>query len=171
MVNLQVKELLRQLRSATLDVANVAPLEQLSSSEFIADLRNHYPIVFQERVAGKKHEVGMARSLKFEVAFRKLPDSLFQQVSLLPVLKQCLFVSSYEGSISEITIANGIRVRPMEGAPGQILMKLGRGYKLDRTPDGWELKPLRSRPVALAETLLSTRGWRFEALLPFGTPR
>ena len=70
-------------------------------------------------------------------------------------------------SISEITMTASIRVRPEEGASRELILKMGRGYKLDRTPDGWVLKPLQRRAVTLAEDFLSKRGWKFEALLPF----
>ena len=97
MITSQIKDLLRQLRSGKLAVVDAAPLEQLSAKELISDLGSLYPIVFQERHVGTKHEVGMARSLRFEFAVRKVSDSLFPHVSLLPVLARCLFVSSYEG--------------------------------------------------------------------------
>jgi hypothetical protein len=167
MPSIQPKDLLHQLRSGTWDVANASSLEQIPWDEFIADLRGRYPIVFQERVVGTKHEIGMARTLQFELAVRKLPDSRFMIPCLLPVLRPCLFVSAYQGSLGEITFAKSLRVRPGEGAPGDVTLKMGRGYKLDRTPDGWVLKALEARAVTLTEVFLLKRGWRFDALLPF----
>jgi hypothetical protein len=170
MLAFQIKDLLHLLRSGKLDVASVAPLEQLVASGLIADLRSLYPVMFQERVIGRKHEVGMARSLQFEFAIRKQPDSHFPQVLLLPVLRKCLFVSSYDDAISEVTTTASILVGQKIGATKEVVLKMERGYKLDRTPDGWALKPLRKRAVTLSETFLIQRGWRFESLVPFRTP-
>jgi hypothetical protein len=146
---------------------NLTPLEQLSARRLISDLREFYPVMFQERRVGRKHEVGMARSIRFELAVRKLPDSLFYHVFLFPFLARCMFVSSYEDSISEITVAANIRVKPKEGASREVILKMGHGYKLDRTPDGWVTKPLPGRAATFTEDLLSKRGWKFEVLVPF----
>ena len=105
--------------------------------------------------------------LRFEFAVRKVSDSLFPQVFLLPALARCLFVSSYGDSISEITMTTSIPVRRKEGTSRELILKMGRGDKLDRVPDGWVLKPLHRRAVTLAEDFLSKRGWKVEALLPF----
>jgi hypothetical protein len=163
---LQTRDLLQQLRSGQWDPANATLLEPLSASEFTTDLRSLYPVMFQERSVGRKHEIGLARSLRFEFAVRKHPGSLFTPPCLLPVLWRCLFVSSYEESISEITITSTVRVSPASGTR-DVILKMGRGYKLDRTPDGWALKPLERRAVTLSEAFLAKRGWKFEALLPF----
>src|SRR5262245_30036482 len=137
MITLKIKDLLRQLRSGTLDVASAsAQLEPLSASELSSDLRSYYPILFQERSIGRKQEFGMARALRFELAVRKLPDSLFPHVSLNPILWRCLFISSYEDSISELTTIASIRVWPPEGASRELVLKMGSGQKLDRAPDG-----------------------------------
>jgi hypothetical protein len=170
MLTIQIKDLLHQLRLGKLNVASATLLEPYSASGLILDLGGRYPILFQERRFGKKHEVGMARSLRFEFAVRKSGESLFPQVSLLPILWRCLFVSSYEDSISELTMATGIRVWPHAEASKDLVLKMGRGYKLDRTPDGWVLKPIKRREVTLSESFLLGRGWKIDALLPF-SPR
>jgi hypothetical protein len=171
MINAQVKDIFHDLRFGRFDVANASLLERLSASELISDLRKTYPVAFQERTVGRKHEVGIARRLRFEFAVSRLPDSSFPRVFLLPVLWKCLFVSCYDDSISEITIAAGIRLRPEEpGASREVVLTTGRGFKLDRTPDGWDIKPLQRRAVTLSESVLLTRGWKFEVLLPFCSP-
>jgi hypothetical protein len=125
-----------------------------------------YPILFQERRIGRKHEVGRARSSKLELAVRKLPDTLFPSVHPLMVLSKCLFVNSYDDSISGITVTSSIRVWPKGGSAKDAILKLGSGFKLDRAPDGWTIKPLKGRPVTLSEDFLRERGWKFEALRP-----
>lgn len=168
MMTIQVKDLLRKLRSGTLDVGAATLLEQLTASGLISDLRGSYPVIFQQRDVGKKHEVGMAHSLRFKLAVRKLDDSLFRQVFLFPVLCKCLFVSAYEDAISEITVAASIHIEPKgEGSTKALILKTRQGHKLDKSSDGWVLKPLQRRAVTLDETLLSKRGWKFEALIPF----
>ena len=163
----QTKDLLHQLRSGTWDVANASQLEQTPWNEFVAELRALYPVMFQERLVDTKREIGLARSLQFQLAVRRLPDSLFTLPCLLPVLRRCLFANSYEETLSEITISTGIRVRPAGGSSRNVILKMGRGHKLDRTPDGWVLKPLEMRSVTLTEAFLSKRGWRFDTLRPF----
>lgn len=166
MIAAETKELLRRLRSGKMDVADTGALEKLSANYFIEDIKNFYNILFQERQVGNKQEVGLARSLKVEFSVRGLPNSLFAPVSPHPVLSKCLFVSSYEDSISEITVAASIHVLPRGGEAKEVILKLGRGHKLDRTPDGWMIKPLERRSVTLSESFLSKRGWKFDALLP-----
>jgi hypothetical protein len=166
MLATQTKELLQQIRSGTFDVANATTLEQLSSRQFLSDLRNLYPVLFQERRVGRKQEIGLARSLKFELSGRELSDSLFRPVILVRVLRKCLLVSTYDDSIGEITMAASIRVRPGGGASRGVILKMGRGYKLDRTPDGWVLTPLQRRSVSLTEEFLAKRGWNFAASSP-----
>jgi hypothetical protein len=46
---------------------------------------------------------------------------------------------------------------------------MGRGYKLDRTPDEWVVRPLKRQRVALSEEFLRKRGWKFQAMFPFWT--
>jgi len=111
----------------------------------------------------------MARSLRFEFAVRKLPDSRLPRVYLLPILWRCLFVSSYEDSISEITKVSSIRVATRGGASGDVILKMGRSHKLDRTPDGWVLKSLKRREATLTESFLANRGWKFDAIVPFSS--
>jgi hypothetical protein len=169
MLTNETKDLLRQLRSGNLDVADATRLEQLSASGLISDLRNHYPVMFQERHTGRKQEAGMARSLRFEFAVRKLPGSRFPQVYLIPIFRRCLLVSSYEDSISEITMVASIRATTQGGVSGDVILKMGRGHKLDRTPDGWVLKSLKRREATLTESFLANRGWKFDAMVPFSS--
>jgi hypothetical protein len=159
-------ELLRQLRSGNLDISSLSGLERLSARDFVSDLSALYPLMIQERHIGTRYEVGLARSRKIELAVHRNPNTLFASVSLDPVLSKCLFVSSYDDSISEITIAASLHLHPRGGTSKHVVLKMGKGLKLDRTPDGWTLKPLQRRSVTLTEEFLSKRGWQFEALLP-----
>ena len=166
MIAAETRELLRRLRSGRMDVADTDALEKLPANVLVEDIKNFYNILFQERQVRNKHEVSLARSLKVEFSVRRHPNSLFAPIYLHPVLSKCLFVSSYEDTISEITMAASIHVLPRGGEAKEVILKLGRGHKLDRTPDGWMIKPLERRSVTLSESLLSKRGWKFGALLP-----
>lgn len=158
---------LRQLRAGKADVAIAERLGQLSANELVADIRAAYPVLFQERFVGRKHEIGVARAVRFEFSAHKLRDSLLPGVCLLPVLWKCVFVSSYNDVLSEITSVASIHVRPVWNTPHSTLLKLGSGVKFDCTAEGWAVKPLRRRRVTLSDDFLRKRGWKFDVLAPF----
>lgn len=162
----QITELLRKLRSGSLQPDDAVVLEQLPADEIMAELRANYPIVFQERSVGRKREVGVARTIQFEVVARRVLDSLIPAARMMPVLRRCLFVSAYDNAISEVTTTISLHVVP-GWADQNVELKMGRGYKLDRTPDGWVIHPLERRNVTLSEQLLASRGWHFDVLVPF----
>ena len=162
MITIQIKDLLRQLRSGKLDVANATSLEQFSSSDFASDLREVYPLVFQERRIQNKHEIGMARSISLETAIHQVRNSRFSLIGLFPTLSKCIFISSYDDSIGEITAISSIQVVPKGGPTLDVTLKLGVGYKLDKAPDGWTVKRLKRRTITLTEPLLAKRGWNFD---------
>jgi hypothetical protein len=166
MITTETEELLRQLRSGNLDTTNLSGLESHSASELIFDLKSRYSLLFQERHIGRKCEVGLARSRRVELDIRRTPNTLFASASLQPVLSRCLFLSSYDDAISEITIIASLHLHPKSGSDNQVILKMGKGFKLDRTPDGWTLKALQRRSVTLTEVFLAKRGWKFEALVP-----
>lgn len=166
MVTAEARELIRRLRLGEFDPGEVEALEKLSASRFVSDLADLYPIAFQERHIGRKREVGLARSLRFALAVRKSPASLFPLMHMHPVLRKCVFVNSYDDAISGLAVATGIHARPKGGPTKDAVLKMGRGYSLDRTSDGWSVKPLNGRTVTLSEDFLRKRGWKFEALRP-----
>ncbi len=43
-----------------------------------------------------------------------------------------------------------------------VTLKMGGGYKLDKTPDGWTVKRLERRTITLTEPFLVQRGWNFD---------
>ena len=164
MLTSETKDLLHQLRSGRLDPASVGILAQVPAHEFLSDLRQIYPVVFQERSIGRKREIGLARTVRLEA---KLADSLFPAVQLLPVLRRCLFVSSYDDSISEITATASVHMSPKWDLPHEVVVRIGRGFKLDRTPDGWTVSAIKHRTTVLSQEFLLRRGWKAEALIPF----
>jgi len=162
--NHEMIAVLRQLRSARPDAGVAERLGQMSANAIVADIRAAYPVLFQERFIGRKHEVGVARALRFEFSAR---DSLSPALCLLPVLWKCVFVSSYDDVVSEVTSTASIHVRPAWNTPHKTVLKLGRGVKFDSTAEGWTVKPLQRRAVTLSDDLLRKRGWKFDILAPF----
>lgn len=167
MLTSQIRDLLKQLRVGALDARDAALLEQMASDDLIADLRAVYPIVFQERRIGEKHEIALARSCKFEMTIRSVPGSPFPAVHYLPVFKSCVMASSYDGAVSEITATSRMSLTPTWQAADELIVKMGRGFKLDRSPDGWAVKPLKPKATKLSTDFLAKRGWNFALTFPF----
>jgi hypothetical protein len=162
MITRQMINLVRQVRSGELDQAQISTVEHLSATEFVQELRSKYLVLFQERRVGHKYEIGLARSVSLELARRQLPNSHLSLFFFMPVLRQCMFVSSYDDRITEVTTVASIQVIPGGGDSVEITLRMGLGHKLDKRPDGWFLKKLKKRPVTLSEAFLSARGWNFK---------
>jgi hypothetical protein len=162
MVSTEIQDLLNRLKLGQLEPSQTAELEHLSADEFVSDLSGSYPLVFQQRQVRDKHEIGMARGISIEAAVRQVPGSNFLRFGIFQALKNCVLISSYENSLSEITVLSDIRVRPKGGPSLDVVMRMGRGHKLDKTPDGWTVKPIKTRSVTLSESFLTARGWKFE---------
>src|SRR5579883_1702238 len=162
MLTKQLIKLVRQVRPGELDQAQISTLERLSATEFVEELRSKYLVLFQERRVGHKPEIGLARSVSLELARRRLPNSRLSLFFFMPVLGQCVFVSSYDDRITEVTTVASIQVIPGGGDSFEITLRTGLGHKFDKRPDGWFLKKLKKRPVTLSEALLSARGWNFK---------
>ena len=158
----QIMSLVRQVRSGESDQALISTVEHLSAAEFIRELRSKYLVLFQERRVGRKYEIGLARSLSLELARRRPPNSRLSLFFFMPVLRQCLFVSSYDDHITEITTVASIRVVPGGGDSLDVALRMELGHKLDKRPDGWFVRKLKKRPVTLSEAFLSARGWNFK---------
>ncbi len=171
MVSTQMKEILNQLKLGRFDLSQTAQLERFSPAEFLSDLRESYPIVFQERQIRDKHEIGMARRISMETSARQVPGSSFLRFGIFHSVKNCVLISDYANSLSEITVLSEIRVRPKSGPSLDVIVKMGRGYKLDKTPDGWYVKQLKNRSVTISESFLLARGWRFEVFDVFSNKK
>jgi hypothetical protein len=154
---------LELLRNGTLDVSNPLSFEQLTLSSFTNDLLATHGYVFQRRQIGRKLEIGMARKVSFQMTFQASSRSLFLNSRLYPNLVDCYLLSGYDDVLSEITWAQRLYVRPAAGQR-EVTLAFGRGYKLDKSDEGWTLKPLLRRRVKLSEQVLSQRGWQFDLL-------
>ena len=99
----QMIHLLRDLRLGKLDAASSKYLGGTPLADLVSNLLDLFPVLFQERVVGRKREVGMARSLLFRLATHRSTGSRFQSMEFYPVLWRCVFVSGYDDTVSEIT--------------------------------------------------------------------
>jgi hypothetical protein len=161
-------DVLRQLRSGEPDAAVADRLVHMSASALVADIRKAYPVLFQERAIGRKREIGAARALRFEFC---RAASVSPALCLVPVLWKCVFVSSYDDVVSEVTSAVGIRVRPAWNMPHKTVLRLGPGVKFDNTAEEWRIRRLEQRIATLSDAFLRKRGWKFEVLAPFSRKR
>lgn len=169
MLTAVVKSALKQIRDGTFDVAAAAPtFETLSARQFVDDLLDAYPFVFQRRERGRKREIGMARSVAYRLEFRKQRHAVLHRGYMLPWLERCFLVSAYDDRLSEITWIRRIYARPLAATERGLSLSFSRGYKLDRTIDGWVMQALPRTNAQLAHDLLVRRGWQFDALPPFG---
>ena len=148
-----MNDLLHELRRGKLDVPNAEFLAGTRLSDLVSDFRNSYPVLFQgARMVGRsRHKMGMARSIQFRLAACRLPGSRFRFVQLHPVLWRCVFVSrAYDDAISEVTQVASIRIRPARNSVKELILRTGRGFKLDKISDQWLVKPLKPREVTLS---------------------
>ena len=153
---------------ARLDVASTKFLAGTPLGDLVSNLLDSFPVLFQERVVGRKREVGMAGSLLFRLAAHRPTGSRFQSMEFYPVLWRCVFVSGYGDTVSEITQVASINLWPADAARTELTLRTGRGHKLDKTLDEWSKKELKPRKINLSEEFLAKRGWKFEALVPLG---
>jgi hypothetical protein len=163
----QVEDMLRRLKAGTFDSNDIESLEKSSPGDFLAELEPIYRCRFQERRLGNKWEVGIARLLRHELAVRFSKGSVTPNLLIIPVFHACLFVSGEGESITGIGSASRLVVKPITKPFRGFALTSGRGFKLDKTPDGWHLKAMPKRTTKLTEELLQKRGWRFDEMWNF----
>ncbi len=162
MLTAQSKELLRNLRAGKLDASVAAFLEQLAADDFIADLRRYYPVLFQERNIGRKHEIGLARY----VGLKSVRRTARSETMNVPALLKCLLISSYGDSLSGLEALSSIRIVP-PGSPGaDLTLASSRGFKLDKTTDGWLYRQTERSCSRFSKSFLTERGFKFDVLRP-----
>jgi len=163
MLTAQTGHLLKQLKAGVSDAADIQALSSTPAQELIAELAGKYPVCFQERRVRDKWELGRARALRYELE-RRSGDTIFPLLYLMPVLRSCLFLSGEGDSVTGISVAGRMVMRPIRKPFVGLAVTTARGFKLDKSPDGWGIKPLEKRTVRLTEEFLRQRGWQFEAL-------
>lgn len=167
MLTAQTEDLLNRLKTGAFDQADIQALELTTAQEFLAHLESDYRFRFQERRLRDKWELGVARSLRFELTALSSKGSVFPLMIVVPIYRNCVFLTSEADVITGISVATRLTVRPIRKPTPGLALALGRGFKLDRMLDGWRLKPLGRRTVKLTDEFLQKRGWRFESLQQF----
>lgn len=168
MIATHTVELLDKLQKGILDPIDTTRLEQTPADHLVDELRPlPYRLTFQERRIGKKWEISLARSFRAELAVRPIPEALFVSFLLVPAYLNCLMLNIENNRLTGISRLTRLTVWAVSEPKGGLALKSGHGFKLDKTPDGWVIKPLRKRVVKLSAEFLRERGWRFDHLNQF----
>lgn len=165
MLALEIAELLKHIRLGNLDRIDTSLLEQLPADQFVDDLRSSkYQYTFQERHIGHKWEISLARELRLEMLIRPIPEAVFASFQCIPVYLNCVMLNIEGNHLTGISRMGRLTVWNIRKPEPGLALKSGPGFKLDKTPDGWQLKPFRNRTVKLSRKFLQNRGWRFDHL-------
>lgn len=158
----QLHELLERLKTGTFDVADPEALEHTSAKDILGHLEAVFVWLFQERRVREKWEIGMAKTIRRELASVYAPG--FRVPLFLPVLnfRSCLFVSGEQDVVTGIALCSRLKVKPIPKVRGMALTT-GTGFKLDHLPDGWLMKKIEKSTVRLSEQFLQKRGFQFDS--------
>ncbi len=165
-----LKDVIKSLNQPNFDLSQAEALASCDRSFLVEQFGASFPVVFLERSIGQKRELGMAREIALAMVSWRVPGSRFQRQWLVPLLKHCLFMSHYCENLGGLTLVSSIRVEPSRNDALEVTLRTRRGWKLDKGPDGWSLKPVPSSKVTLSEALLEARGWKFERFGVFANP-
>src|SRR6266404_4556923 len=146
--------LLRHLRLGQLDPSDIAMLEGVAARKFAVELKSRFQLVFQERWIGKKWEVSMSRSIRAELVSQQNARGMLVSLVIRPVYANCVMLNSEDDLITGITWLSRLSVRAVKTPEPSLVLKSGHGYKLDKTVDGWVIKPMDQRTVRLSEPFL-----------------
>ncbi len=167
MIATRTTELLQRLRRGILDAADTTMLEQTPANHLVDELKSVYRLTFQERRIGRKWEISLARSFRAELAIRPVPEAVFVSFLLVPAYLNCLMLNIEDDYLTGISRLTRLTAWAVSAPEAGLVLKSGRGFKLDKTPDGWAIKPMRKRVVKLSGEFLRMRGWRFDHLKQF----
>src|SRR5207302_305132 len=82
----------------------------------------------------------------------------------VPAYVSCLMLSIEENRITGLSAITRVTLQMTGDQVPTWAVTTARGFKLQKLPDGWEIKRLRKRTVKLTQELLRNRGWRFDHL-------
>jgi hypothetical protein len=142
-------------------------LEETAADRLVEDLRSIYRLTFQERRIGNKWELSLAQSFRAELAIRPPRDAVFVSLPLVPAYLNCVMLNIEDSYVTGISRLTRLTVWQVSKPERGLALRSGRGFKLDKTPDGWAMKPMRTRVVKLSAEFLQERGWRFDHLKQF----
>jgi hypothetical protein len=162
----ELTEILDRLSSRLISLDDAELLKAIPSATVIRELRSRYSVVFQERSIGAKKELGLCKSIESSPFVNSASDSPNVAFHLVSKLIDCVFLSLYDDRLSELSAIESITVAPSKVAD-YLIVHLGAGTKLDRTPDQWFVKRLKSQKTELSTEFLNKRGWNLQLILPY----
>ena len=169
MIAAPTQDLLRRLRTGTYESADLTFLQTVSPSDWVAELKSAFRLTLQERRVQGKWELSLARKRRAELVTRPIRNSPFVSLVVVPVYLDCLMLNVENNAITGVSWLDRLMMRAVAKPVPGLALTTGRGFKLDLTPDGWALKPLRRRTVRLSEPFLQARGWHFDQMSMFTT--
>lgn len=162
MIATHIAELLDRIRAGVIEASDTIWLEQAPADKVVDELRStQYRLIFQERQVGNKTEVSLARSA--ELAFQRTREP----ASVTTVYLDCVVLSIADNQVTGLSRFTRLTVWAVTRPEPVLALRSGRGFKLDHTPDGWQMKPMRKRVVRLSVEFLRKRGWCFDHLQQF----
>jgi len=141
MITARSETWVQRIKSGTLNVSDLECLTQLNAEDLVDDLSQSYPLRFLEGCQRSKREVGLAQSRHRQKYVH------------------CLLLTSEAGQITSLAAMTCLRVRRLPEPADSWEVTCGAGFNLYHDPDGWRLKLLEERTIALSEEMLRKRGW------------
>lgn len=144
MATVQTESWIQKLTVGTMDVSDLAALEQLRKDDILNQLLPLFPHHFLNHRRKDKSEVGMAKNLH-------------RTNGNMARYKTCIILTFEKDHITTMAWMKFLRIRPARNRPGQFELFSGAGLSLYRDPDGWKIKWLEEATVILSRETLQTR--------------
>jgi len=163
MTTTPVMEWVDRLRVGTLDVSDLKTLEEVRLADILDGLLKLFPVQFLNRKQRGKWEVGLAqvhRHNRPAAVARSSKTPLRKRTAASHTLEHCLLLTSESDHLTTLAAMNRLRVRTLRGKDEPVEFSSGAGFSLYRDPDGWKIKLLEERTIALSHKALHDRGWQ-----------
>ena len=157
------EEVLEDLRRGCASDASKSLAVSMSFTQFVADAKNRYPVVFLEKTLRQKQEIGICSSVSVENNVLAPGSASAACGCKFTRLHECVFVNAYNNRITGISAAAQIDVGCTQGDEG-VLVRLGACCKLDHLPDGWDFKKVEPVERTFPQELLQANGWKLDVL-------
>jgi hypothetical protein len=157
MTAVHVDEWVERLKAGTLDVTDLGTVERLHMAEAVDRLQTLFPVQFLERRQRSKWEVGLAQSHRRHT--RTAQSAAGSGKAVTETFRHCLFLTGEAERLTTVAAMGLLRARIPSGHE-RVELTSGAGFSLYRDPDGWKIKLLEERTVALDRANVQHRGWR-----------
>ncbi|MCI0637636.1 MAG: hypothetical protein L0Y72_08275 [Gemmataceae bacterium] len=152
----QTKDWVQRLQAGTLELFDLNNFEKLRIEDLVRDLAKSFPVRFLNRLLGRKQEIGLAQNARHS---NRWGSRLFVN---------CLLLTSESERITSVAAITFLRFRPSPQAPGMFSLTSGAGFSVYHDPDGWRIKLMHERTIALRESTLRDKGWVFDGMAETG---